>query len=102
GADDRVSDDLYREAESVARLIGDDANHSFTAFGPANITVHRVHAAVVRGDGERAVRLAKDFDITRLPVLERRAHHLMDVAMAYGLIENAESALNTLLVAEET
>jgi transcriptional regulator with XRE-family HTH domain len=99
--DRALSDDFYRDADGVARLLGRDANHSFTAFGPTNITVHRTHAAVVLGDGERAVRLAKDLDLTRLPVRERRAHHLMDVAIAHSLVENTESAITTLLTAEE-
>jgi transcriptional regulator with XRE-family HTH domain len=98
--DRALSDDFYRDADGVARLLGQDANHSFTAFGPTNITVHRTHAAIVLGDGGRAVRLAKDLDLGRLPVRERRAHHLMDVAIANGLVENADAALNTLLAAE--
>jgi len=99
--DRALSDDYYREADGVACLLGRDANHSFTAFGPTNVNVHRVHAAVVVGDGERAVRLASDIDLARLPVVERQAHHLMDVALAYGLIDNSESALSTLLAAEQ-
>jgi transcriptional regulator with XRE-family HTH domain len=96
-----LSDDFYREADRVARLLGQDANHSFTAFGPTNVVVHRVHAAILLGDGERAVRLAKDLDLTQLPVVERRAHHTMDVAIAYGLIEKPERALHALLMAEQ-
>jgi transcriptional regulator with XRE-family HTH domain len=99
--DGRLSNDFYREADDVARRLGQDANHSFTAFGPTNIAVHRVHAAIVLGDGERAVRMARDLDLTRLPVLERQAHHLLDVAIAYGLIENPESALDSLVAAEQ-
>jgi len=100
--DRALSDDFYREADAVARLLGGDANHSFTAFGPTNITVHRIHAAIVLGEGERAVRLAKQVDCTRLPVLERKAHHLMDVAIAFGLVEKPELAITTLLAAERT
>jgi transcriptional regulator with XRE-family HTH domain len=100
-ADDRVSDDFYREADAVARRLGADANYGFTAFGPTNIRVHRVHAAVVLGDGERAIRLAGDVDMKRLPILERQAHHLLDVAIGYGLIEKPEPALSTLLTAEQ-
>jgi hypothetical protein len=98
--DRALSDDYYREAEGVARLLGRDANHSFTAFGPTNVIVHRVHAAIVLGDGERAVQLAREVGLARLPVVERQAHHLMDVALAYGLIDKAELALSALLAAE--
>jgi transcriptional regulator with XRE-family HTH domain len=99
--DRALSDDFYREADGMAHLLGGDANHRFTAFGPTNITIHRVHAAMVLGDGERAIRLAKDLDLARLPLLERQAHHLMDVAIAYGLTDNPELALNTLISAEQ-
>jgi transcriptional regulator with XRE-family HTH domain len=96
-----LSDDFYREADGMARLLGGDANHRFTAFGPTNVTVHRVHAAIVLGDGESAIRLARALDLSRLPVLERQAHHLMDVAIAHGLTDNPELALNTLISAEQ-
>lgn len=96
-----LSDDFYREADGAARLLGGDANHQYTAFGPTNITMHRIHAAVVLGSGERAVQLAREVDLSRLPVLERQAHYMLDVAIAHGLMERAESAVTTLLTAEQ-
>lgn len=100
GEDRHVSDEFYAEATALARRLGRDANHSFTAFGPTNITVHRVHAAVVLDDGERALRLAREVDVRRLPVVERRAHHLMDVAIGHALMDKSTTALSTLLEAE--
>ena len=38
----------------------------------------------------------------RLPVVERRAHHLLDVALANALVDKPETALGTLLAAERT
>jgi hypothetical protein len=96
-----LSDDFYREAGGVADRLGADGNHSFTAFGPTNVMVHRVHAAIVLGDGEYALRIAQGVDLASLPVLERRAHHLLDVAIGYGLVEKSDLALNTLLTAEQ-
>jgi hypothetical protein len=43
---------LLGEADTIARRLGGDANHWFTAFGPTNVNVHRVSAAVALGDGE--------------------------------------------------
>lgn len=92
--------DFFQSAVGVGRRLGTDANHSFTAFGPTNIGVHRVHASVVLGQGELAVRQAQRIDLTRLPVLERRARHLLDVALAYNLVARSEDATVTLLTAE--
>lgn len=92
--------DFFSTAVDVGRRVGGDANHSFTAFGPTNIGVHRVHASVVLGDGELAVRQSQVIDLRRLPVVERRAHHLLDVALGYNLIDKTEDAAVSLLTAE--
>ena len=100
GGDAALARDFFGRAVGTAHRLGTDANHSFTAFGPTNIAVHQVHAAVVLGDGEAAVRQAKQIDLGRLPVLERRAHHLLDVGLGYNLIGQPEEAAVSLLTAE--
>jgi len=79
-----ISRALLGEADTIARRLGGDANHWFTAFGPTNVNVHRVSAAVALGDGGAAVQHAKSAHPTQLPVLERRAQYLVDVARGYG------------------
>lgn len=92
--------ELFRDAERSARRLGRDANHRFTAFGPTNVAVHRIHAAVLLGDPEAAVTGARNVDLHRLPVPERRAHHLLDVAVSHGQMGRRDQALTTLLEAE--
>jgi transcriptional regulator with XRE-family HTH domain len=101
GGEAALARDFFGQAVGTARRLGRDANHGFTAFGPTNIAVHQVHAAVVLGDGEAAVRQGKTIDLTRLPVLERRAHHLLDVGLGYNLIGQPEEAAVSLLTAEQ-
>jgi transcriptional regulator with XRE-family HTH domain len=96
-----LSDDLYRDAERIAGRLGEDGNHGHTAFGPTNVAVHRIHASVVLGDGEAAIHRAKHVDPARLPVLERRSHHLLDVARAHSLLGNADQSLAAVLTADE-
>jgi hypothetical protein len=50
---------LLNEAGSTAHRLGADANHAFTAFGPTNVGVHRVSAAVTLGDGGTVLQHAK-------------------------------------------
>jgi hypothetical protein len=101
GGDRALAGDFFNSALGVAKRLGADANHGFTAFGPTNIAVHQVHAAVVLGDGDAALRRARGIDLARLPVLERRAHHLIDVALGYNLIDKPEDAAISLLSAEQ-
>jgi transcriptional regulator with XRE-family HTH domain len=92
---------LLGEADTMARRLGGDANHWFTAFGPTNVNVHRVSAAVALGDGGAAVQHAKSVHPTQLPVLERRAQYLVDVARGYGQWNKDNEALRALLTAEQ-
>jgi transcriptional regulator with XRE-family HTH domain len=101
GGDRALTADYFETAQSVGNQVGTDSNHRFTAFGPTNITVHRVHAAVVLGNGESAVQQARTVDLTRLPVVERRAQHLLDVALGYNLVGKPEQAAVALLTAEQ-
>ena len=91
---------LLNEAGSTARRLGGDANHFFTAFGPTNVGVHRVSAAVTLGDGGAAIQHAKAVHPVQLPVVERRAQYLVDVARGHGQTGGDDQALRALLTAE--
>ncbi len=95
-----VAEQFFREAEQAASRLGVDANHRHTAFGPTNVAVHRIHAAVLLGEPEAAVTRARSVDLGRLPVPERRAHHLLDVAVSHRQMGRWDEALATLLRAE--
>jgi hypothetical protein len=96
-----LAEELFQEAEHAARRLGRDANHRHTAFGPTNVEVHRIHAAVLLREPEAAVVRARGVDLGRLPVPERRAHHLLDVAVSHRHMGRWDQALATLLAAEE-
>jgi hypothetical protein len=71
------------EAEESAGRLGADANHLWTAFGPTNVTIHRVSTAVELGDLQAAVDLGPRVDVSALPV-ERRIRHRIEIARAYS------------------
>jgi hypothetical protein len=99
--DRSATQELLDEAASAGRRLGRDGNYLWTAFGPTNVAVHRVSAALELGDGGTAVEFAKAVRSAQLPVLERRAHHLLDIARGYGLWGKPTEATRTLLVAEK-
>ena len=100
--DDRATtSELLGSAGQVADRLGQDGNYLWTAFGPTNVAVHRVSAAVELGDAGTALEYAGQVPRDRLPVLERRAHHLIDVARAHGQRRNDDDALAALLDAEQ-
>lgn len=96
-----ATQELLDEAASAGQRLGCDSNHLWTAFGPTNVMVHRVSAALELVDGGTAVEFAKAIRPAQLPVLERRAHHLLDIARGYGLWGKATEATRTLLAAEK-
>jgi hypothetical protein len=100
--DDRATTtELLNTAASTAERLGHDGNHLWTAFGPTNVTVHYVSAAVALGDAGVATHHASQVQLDRLPVLERRAHHLIDVSRAFGQRSKNDQALSALLDAEQ-
>jgi transcriptional regulator with XRE-family HTH domain/tetratricopeptide (TPR) repeat protein len=99
--DDAAVDDLFQAAEEAASAVGPDQNHYRTSFGPTNVQLHRVAAAVELGDGRRAVRFHSDIDPQALRALppERQAHHLLDLARAYTQVGDVASAGDWLVEA---
>ncbi|WP_225918954.1 helix-turn-helix domain-containing protein [Actinocatenispora comari] len=88
------------EADSAARRIGQDANHLWTAFGPTNVAIHRVQAALELGDVQVAMDLAPGVDTSSLPA-ERRARHAIETARAYNAWNRTDDAMAALLNAEQ-
>ena len=54
----------------------------WTAFGPTNVAIHRMTAAMELGDVQVAVDLAPRIDASALPT-ERRVRHAIETARAY-------------------
>ncbi len=86
-------------ADDAARRLGRDGNHLWTAFGPTNVSIHRVATAMDLGDVQVALDLGPRVDTTALP-LERQVRHALETARALSARNRTEDALATLLEAE--
>lgn len=97
---DRASAIEYlNEAERIASQLGQDANHLWTAFGPTNVTLHRVTVAASLEDPRAVLELGVGVDTAALP-RERRARHIFDVAGAFTNVNEIPSAIDHMLEAE--
>jgi transcriptional regulator with XRE-family HTH domain len=100
-ADDRASAITFlREADESASRLGRDGNEMWTAFGPTNVAIHRMTAAMELGDVQVAVDLAPRIDTSALPT-ERRVRHAIETARAYTARNRRDDALTVLLDAEQ-
>jgi transcriptional regulator with XRE-family HTH domain len=95
-----VAKELIGEAKSAAARLGSDANHRFTAFGPANVTVYQVSIAQVLGDSGTAIEYAKELRPSAIPTAERQGRYWIDVARAYHQWGKPEPCYRALLEAE--
>ena len=89
---------LLDEASRAATNLGRDDNHRWTGFGPTNVLLHRVSVSLALGDAGTAINYARQVDLGKVQLVERRACLYIDVAQAYtnwGRYEQALSALHT-------
>lgn len=77
------SRDLLDLATASATQLGRDANAHWTAFGPTNVILHRVSAALALGDSGTAIAHATTVSATAIRIPERKARYWLDVARAY-------------------
>jgi transcriptional regulator with XRE-family HTH domain len=94
------ANEFLTEASVIARRLGEDRNDFWTVFGTTNVGIHRASVSVELGDAGRVVEQARAIDPSHLPSLERRAHHLLDLAQGYGQWRKDHQALDALLQAE--
>jgi len=94
------SRDFLNEADEIARRLGGDANHLWTAFGPTNVAIHRVSTAMELGDVEIGLDLGPRVDTSPLPT-ERRVRHALELSRAFTTRNRRDEALSTLLDAEQ-
>jgi hypothetical protein len=89
-------------AERLAVLLGEDANHAWTAFGPTNVRIHRVSVAAELGEPGEALRAAAQVDPMRLAegLRSRRAQVSLDLAWAQAQRKRDAEATLHLLEAE--
>ncbi|PTA44535.1 helix-turn-helix transcriptional regulator [Micromonospora sp. RP3T] len=71
-------------AERLAADLGAERNRLWTAFGPTNVAIHSVSAAVRSRKAEHALELGSRLDTSRLPtvIVGRRAQVHIDLAAA--------------------
>lgn len=100
--DTATTRDLLHSASRAAQRVGDGKNHYWTSFGPTNVVLHRVAAAVELGEGRLAWQLHNSIDPRQLKMLvpERRAHHYLDLARGCAQFGDLERAGQALVLAE--
>lgn len=92
--------ELLDQASAAAERLGEDANHWQTSFGPSNVELHRLAAALELGDVTAVVERGESVRPTHLPV-ERQVTHAIDLARALSMLARDDSALRVLLDAEQ-
>ncbi|HEV3173612.1 MAG TPA: helix-turn-helix transcriptional regulator [Actinocrinis sp.] len=94
---------MIEQAREYADLLGADANHQWSGFGPTNTLIHEVSALIRLRRNARAVEVAHRIDPAALASLprERRTHHLADLAAAQVHVGLYDEALGSLLAAEQ-
>ncbi len=86
-------------AEDLARRLGADANIGWSAFGPTNVLIHRVSAAIALGDPHAALATAQRIDLTAMPagLCGRQAQVHLDSARAHAQLgEDPEAVIHLL------
>ena len=95
-----AASELIAEASAIATRLGGDANHRFTAFGPANVALYQVSIAQVLGDSGTAIEHAKTLRPAVIPTAERQGRYWIDVARAFHQWGKPEPCYRALLAAE--
>ncbi|ARX81813.1 transcriptional regulator [Streptomyces alboflavus] len=88
------------KARAVARQLGEDRNDFNLEFGPTNVEIQAVSAAVDLGDAGEALDIGEGLDASSLSI-ERQARLLMDLGRAHAQRRHFGDALNCLLKAED-
>jgi len=89
-------------ARRLSDALGNDGNYGWTAFGPTNVQIHSVSAAVELRDAGEGIARAENLDTSRLPLdlLSRRAQVHIDCAWAYAHHRQDPASVGNLLEAE--
>lgn len=94
-----TANELIGVATTAAEQLGKDANHWQTGFGPTNVELHRLSAALDLGDVSYVADRAADVRVDHLPT-ERRVSHWIELARALSLTARDDEALHHLRNAE--
>ena len=93
---------LLDEAVELANRLGRDDNRLWTAFGPTNVAIHRVSAAVTLRRPDQAIELGERINPSALPagLTGRRTQVHLEFAWAHAQQERDALAVLHLLEAE--
>ncbi|GAA4816065.1 helix-turn-helix transcriptional regulator [Streptomyces ziwulingensis] len=87
------------EAGSLAKQTGDASDVHWLSFGPANVTLHKVSAAVEMGQYDDALKQARRVRLPAAMATSRRAHFLIDRARTEMETGRTDQALEHLVTA---
>ncbi|RCH70413.1 transcriptional regulator [Streptomyces sp. SDr-06] len=87
------------EAVSYAKRTGDASEIHWLSFGPTNVALHRMSAAVEMRHYDEAVKQAKKIKLPPSLAVSRRAHFYVDRGRAEMEVGRTDAALKSLLEA---
>ncbi|MEV7013792.1 helix-turn-helix transcriptional regulator [Streptosporangium sp. NPDC051022] len=101
--DQAASAAFLTRARRIAERLGEDRNDFWTAFGPTNVAIHEVSAAVESGDARQAISKSEPIDFGGMApgLIGRRAQIHLDLARAYAVQRKDAASVNMLLAAEQ-
>ena len=97
--DRATTSELLAEADAAAQQLGADANYWHTSFGPTNVMLHRLTAALDLGDIGYVTEHGPRVDSSVLPTVRQVAHSI-DLAKAHSYAAQDDAAISALLTAE--
>jgi transcriptional regulator with XRE-family HTH domain len=94
--------DHISQARQIAARIGDASDVHWLSFGPANVALHRMSAAVEMGQYDNALKQARKIRLAPSVATSRRAHFLIDQARTEMETGHTDAALDHLVQARRT
>lgn len=102
-AEDQAAVDRHiKEARDLSKRTGDASDVHWLSFGPANVALHRMSAAVEMGQYDDALKQARQIRLPASFATSRRAHFLIDRARTEMETGLTEKALEHLVEARKT
>jgi hypothetical protein len=92
--------DYLAQADEVGQRLGSDTNHYGLIFGPTNVKIHAVAAAIELDDADEAIRRSEGFEPANTVPAERSSHHYIDLARAQLVTGQKEQALGSVMTAD--
>ncbi|MCT4357172.1 helix-turn-helix transcriptional regulator [Streptomyces sp. Je 1-79] len=96
---DTVVDTHIEEATALAGRVGEATDVHWLSFGPTNVAMHKMSAAVEMRQYDAALKQAKRIKPAASTATSRRAHFLIDRARSEMELGKADAALKSLVAA---